>query len=128
MTRRPITSGSFIENETSSFRTIVKDNWVFVSGTAESDHPEIPAPSVAYQMEQCIKRISVALERAVSCLDDVVQVRCALPGVPEFEECWPVLRKYFGEGRSAGMMLSLGLADSSMPIAIEVSALKRATE
>ncbi len=46
--------------------------------------------------------------------------------VVEFEPCWPILRRYFGEVRPAAMMISAGLADPRMKIEIEVTALKRA--
>jgi hypothetical protein len=50
--------------------------------------------------------------------------RCVLPDGPAFEQCWPVLRKYFGEIRPAAMMISAGLADPRMKIEIEGTALK----
>ncbi len=43
----------------------------------------------------------------------------------DFPECWPVLKKYFGEVRPAAMMNSAGRADPRMRIEIEVTALKR---
>ena len=58
-------------------------------------------------------------------LQDVVRVTYVLPDGSEFEQCWPVLRKYFGESRPAAMMISAGLADPRMKIEIEVTALKR---
>ena len=64
------------------------------------------------------------------CQADVVRVTYGLPGglpgVDEFEQCWPVLRKYFGQVRPAAMMIKAGLADPRMKIEIEVTALKRA--
>ncbi len=48
-----------------------------------------------------------------------------LPDGAEFERCWPVLRKYFGEVRPAAMMISAGLADPRMKIEIEVTARRR---
>jgi len=58
-------------------------------------------------------------------LNDVVRVTYILPSAAEFEQCWPVLRKYFGETRPAATMISAGLADPRMKIEIEVTALKR---
>jgi enamine deaminase RidA (YjgF/YER057c/UK114 family) len=51
-------------------------------------------------------------------------VTYVLPNGSEFEQCWPVLRKYFGEVRPAAMMISAGLADPRIKIEIEVTALK----
>ena len=48
-----------------------------------------------------------------------------LPDGSQFEQCWPVLRKYFGDVRPAAMMISAGLADPRMKIEIEVTALKQ---
>jgi enamine deaminase RidA (YjgF/YER057c/UK114 family) len=76
------------------------------------------------QTEQCFRNIEAALRQADSSLKDVVRVRYVLPEASEFELCWPVLRKYFGEVRPAAMMISAGLADPRMKIEIEVTALK----
>jgi len=54
----------------------------------------------------------------------VVRVTYVVPDGSEFERCWPVLRKYFGEIRPAAMMISAALADARMKIEIEVTALK----
>ena len=57
---------------------------------------------------------------------DVVRVHYILPVAADFEPCWPVLRKWFGEVRPAATMLSCGLADPAMKIEIEVTARKQA--
>jgi enamine deaminase RidA (YjgF/YER057c/UK114 family) len=49
-----------------------------------------------------------------------------LPDAGEFKQCWPILRKYFGEVRPAAMMISAGLADPRMRIEIEVTARRQA--
>jgi enamine deaminase RidA (YjgF/YER057c/UK114 family) len=77
------------------------------------------------QTEQCLKNIESALREANSSLQDVVRVTYVLPNGAEFEQCWPVLRKYFGEVRPAAMMICAGLADPRMKIEIEVTALKQ---
>jgi enamine deaminase RidA (YjgF/YER057c/UK114 family) len=82
------------------------------------------ADDLVTQTEQCLKNIEVALRQAGSSLRDVVRVTYVLPDSSEFEQCWPVLRKYFGEVRPAAMMISAGLADPRMKIEIEVTAMK----
>lgn len=62
---------------------------------------------------------------ADSSLKDVVRVTYVLPDGSEFEQCWPVLHKYFGEKRPAAMMISADLLDRRIKIEIEVTALKR---
>src|SRR5690242_11942270 len=77
------------------------------------------------QTEQCLKNIEAALSEAGASLRDVVRVTYVLPDGKAFPECWPVLRKYFGEVRPAAMMISAGLSDPRMQIEIEVTALKQ---
>jgi enamine deaminase RidA (YjgF/YER057c/UK114 family) len=74
------------------------------------------------QTDQCLRNIQAALSEAGASLADVVRVTYVLPKAEEFRECWPVLRRYFGEIRPAAMMISAGLADPRMRIEIEVTA------
>ena len=123
MTRRLISSGSTFEEQIGYSRAVVDGDWVFVSGTTGFDYSkmEIPEGLIA-QTEQCLNNIEAALEQAGSSLRDVVRVTYVLPNAAEFRDCWPVLRKYFGEIRPAAMMISAGLADPRMRIEIEVTA------
>ena len=101
-------------------------SWVFVSGTTGFDYSTMTiADDVVTQAEQCFKNIEAALQQAGSRLQDVVRVNYVLPNAAEFEPCWPVLRRYFGEVRPAAMMVCAGLLDPRMKIEIEVTALKR---
>jgi enamine deaminase RidA (YjgF/YER057c/UK114 family) len=61
---------------------------------------------------------------AGSRISDVVRVRYILPRVEDFEPCWPVLRRYFGDVRPAATMIAAGLSDPRMKIEIEVTARK----
>ncbi|HYH40979.1 MAG TPA: RidA family protein [Burkholderiales bacterium] len=126
MTRRLISSGSTYEAEIGYSRAVVDGKWVFVSGTTGMDYSTMAiAPGLLDQTEQCLKNIESALRQAGSSLADVVRVTYILPNAAEFSECWPVLRKYFGEIRPAATMIAAGLADSRMRIEIEVTARKR---
>ena len=82
--------------------------------------------SITEQTEQCLKNIQAALAQAGSSLADVVRVTYMLPNGSQFEQCWPILRKHFGEVRPAATMISAGLADPRIKIEIEVTALKQA--
>jgi enamine deaminase RidA (YjgF/YER057c/UK114 family) len=125
MTRQLISSGSTFEQEIGYSRAVVAGDWVFVSGTTGFDYSTMNiAEGLLEQTEQCLKNIASALEQAGSNLADVVRVTYVLPKGGDFPECWPVLRKYFGEVRPAAMMISAGLADPRMRIEIEVTALK----
>jgi enamine deaminase RidA (YjgF/YER057c/UK114 family) len=129
MTRKHISSGSTFEAQIGYSRAMVAGDWVFVSGTTGFDYSTMTiSDSVVEQAEQCLKNIEAALREAGSSLADVVRVHYILPNGSEFEQCWPVLRKYFGEVRPAATMLSAGLADPRMKIEIEVTALKQGQE
>jgi len=123
MSRRLISSGSTFEAEIGYSRAVVDGNWVFVSGTTGFDYRTMTIPEgLSEQTEQCLRNIQAALSEAGATLADVVRVTYVLPKAEEFRECWPVLRRYFGEIRPAAMMISAGLADPRMRIEIEVTA------
>lgn len=125
MNRQLISSGSTFEAQIGYSRAVVAGPWVFVSGTTGFDYSTMTiADDVVAQAEQCLKNIEAALAQAGATLADVVRVTYVLPDASEFEACWPVLRKHFGEVRPAAMMISAGLADPRMKIEIEVTALK----
>jgi enamine deaminase RidA (YjgF/YER057c/UK114 family) len=125
--RRLIGSGSTFEAEIGYSRAVVDGDWIFVSGTTGFDYKAMTiADSVTEQTEQCLKNIQSALVEAGSSLRDVVRVTYVLPDAGEFKQCWPILRKYFGEVRPAAMMISAGLADPRMRIEIEVTARRQA--
>ena len=126
MTRKLISSGSTFEEQIGYSRAVVVDEWVFVSGTTGYDYSTMSiSEDMLEQTEQCLKNIENALQKAEASLKDIVRVTYVLPNSADFEQCWPVLRKYFGEIRPAAMMISAGLADSRMKIEIEVTARKQ---
>ena len=126
--RRLISSGSTFEADMGYSRAVVAGDWVFVSGTTGFDYATMTiAEGLVEQTEQCFKNIEAALKEAGASLADVVRVTYVLPEGNDFSQCWPVLRKYFGEVRPAAMMISAGLADPRMKIEIEVTALKQAS-
>lgn len=123
MARRLISSGSSFEQEIGYSRAVVDEDWVFVSGTTGFDYSTMTiADGLPEQTDQCLRNIQVALAEAGATLADVVRVTYVLPKGEEFRECWPVLRRYFGNVRPAAMMISAGLSDPRMRIEIEVTA------
>jgi len=123
--KRFISSGSTFEEQIGYSRAVAMGEWVFVSGTTGFDYASMTiSDDVVVQAEQCLKNIQAALREAGASLDDVVRVVYVLPDGADFEPCWPVLRKYFGQARPAAMMISAGLADPRMKIEIEVTALR----
>jgi enamine deaminase RidA (YjgF/YER057c/UK114 family) len=111
------------EKEIGYSRAVVCGPWIFVSGTTGFDYSTMTiSESLTQQTEQCLKNIESALQHAGASLKDVVRVTYVLPNGADFPQCWPILRKYFGEIRPAAMMISAGLADPRMKIEIEVTA------
>jgi enamine deaminase RidA (YjgF/YER057c/UK114 family) len=121
--RRLIPSGSPFERDIGFSRAVVDGEWVFVSGTTGFDYESMTiSDNVVEQAERCLINIEKALLDAGSRISDVVRVRYILPRVEDFEPCWPVLRRYFGDVRPAATMISAGLVDPRMKIEIEVTA------
>ena len=123
MSRKLISSGSTFEEQIGYSRAVVDGDWVFVSGTTGFNYGDMSlSDDLLEQTEQCLKNIETALREAGASLKDVVRVTYVLPNASEFQQCWPVLRRYFGEVRPAAMMISAGLADPRIKIEIEVTA------
>ncbi len=121
--RRAILSGSTFEERIGYARAVVDGDWVHVSGTTGFDYATMTiSDDVVEQAEQCLRNVEAALAEAKCTFADVVRVRYMLPDREDFEPCWPVLRRCFGEVRPAASMLVCGLADTRMKIEIEVDA------
>lgn len=126
MTRQLISSGSTFEAQIGYSRAVVVGDWVFISGTTGFDYATMCiSDSLVEQTRQCLENINEALRQAGAGMRDVVRVTYVLPVAGDFEQCWPVLRQYFGDVRPAAMMISAGLADPRMKIEIEVTAIKQ---
>lgn len=125
MTRRLISSGSTFEKSIGYSRAVVDGDWVFVSGTTGYDYSTMTIEDdVVAQCDQALKNIEAALKKADATLADVVRVHYLLPIAADFERCWPVLGKVFGDIRPACTVMVVGLVDSKMKIEIEVTALR----
>lgn len=125
MKRTLISSGSTFEEEIGYSRAVAQGDWVFVSGTTGFDYSTMTiAEGIEAQAEQCLRNIAAALEQAGASLKDAVRVVYVLPDATQFEKCWPVLRRYFGDVRPAAMMIQAPLLDPRMRIEIELTALK----
>ena len=126
MSRKLISSGSTFEAEMGYSRAVAQGDWVFVAGTTGFDYSAMTISDVlSEQTEQALRNIEAALKQAEASLADVVRVTYMLPAAADFPQCWPILRKYFGDIRPAATMVSVGLADPRMKIEIEVTALRR---
>jgi enamine deaminase RidA (YjgF/YER057c/UK114 family) len=127
MPRRLISSGSSFEREIGFSRAVVDGEWIFVSGTTGFDYGSMTiSDGLTEQTEQCLRNIQSALEQAGASLRDVVRVTYILPKGEDFPQCWPILRKYFGDVRPAATMISARLIDPRIQIEIEVTARRQA--
>ncbi|MBG1231868.1 RidA family protein [Aestuariivirga litoralis] len=123
--RKLISSGSTFEKDIGYSRAVVDGDWCFVSGTTGYDYDKMEiSDDVVAQAEQCFKNIAKALEQGGFTLADTVRVHYLLPQASDFEKCWPVTRKYFGDIRPAATMFEARLASPAMKIEIEVTAKK----
>ena len=127
MTRRLISSGSKFEQDIGYSRAVVDGEWVFVSGTTGFNYATMTIEDdLVAQCEQTLKNIGAALEQAGASFADVVRVHYLVTPGEDFERCWPVVGKVFGDVRPAIVVMVVGLTDPRMKIEIEVTALKRA--
>jgi len=116
--RTLITSGGPWEEQVAYSRAVVQGDWAFVSGTTA------PGDGIAAQADAALARIAAALEEGGFTMAEVVRVRYLVQEVAEFEACWPVLRRWFGEVRPAATMQQCGLIDPSLRIEIEATAFR----
>ncbi|WP_062519765.1 RidA family protein [Demequina silvatica] len=117
MTRQLISSGRPWEERVAYSRAVVQGDWAFVSGTTST-----ASPDVADQADAALATIAAALEEGGFSMADVVRVRYLLPDAADFEACWPVLRRWFGDVRPAATMQQCALIDPAMRIEIEATA------
>lgn len=129
MSRRLISSGSVFEEQIGYSRAVVDGEWIFVSGTTGYDYATMTiADDVAQQCDQALRNIEAALKQAGGSLRDVVRATFIVPRREDWEPCWPVLKRYFGEVRPASTLLHAGLQTDAMRIEIEVTAKLRRRE
>jgi enamine deaminase RidA (YjgF/YER057c/UK114 family) len=125
--RRLISSGSSFEELIGYSRAVVDGDWLHVSGTTGFDYASMTiSDDVVEQAEQVVANLGAALEEAGFSFADIVRVRYLLPDRADFEPCWPVLRRAFGDARPAATMMECGLIDPRVRIEIEVTARRRA--
>lgn len=125
MEKKLINSGSKFEEQIAYSRAVVQGNWVFVSGTTGYNYESMAiSDDIVEQTKQCFVNIKHALEKAGASLSDIVRITYILPNADDFEQCWPILRKYLGNVKPAATMLSAGLINKAVKIEIEVTAFK----
>jgi enamine deaminase RidA (YjgF/YER057c/UK114 family) len=125
MRRQLISSSSPFEQQIGYARGAVQSGSILMSGTTGFDCAFTRISAVVEeQVRQCLEKIRHAFAQADTSLADVVRMRHILPSGDDFEKCWSVLRKHFGEVRAAETMSSASLVDLRILMEIEVTALQ----
>ena len=114
---RRISFGGEYEARIGYCRAVVAGGMVHVSGTVGAGE------GVVAQCAAALETIGKALAEAGSDFAHVLRVTYMLPDAAEFEACWPLLRKAFGDNPPAATMIECGLIDPKYRIEIEVTAL-----
>lgn len=124
MAVKRIKSGGIFEEKVGYCRAVVAGGFVHVAGTTAqgTDIPE----GVVDQCRSILNTIGKALEEAGVGFEDAVRVTYILPDASDFEACWPLLAKTFGNNPPAATMISCDLIDPKYRIEIEVTAVARA--
>lgn len=104
-------------------RAVAHGDWCFVSGTTYGE-----ADDIAGQAEGALAIIAAALDQAGFAMDDVVRVRYLVADAAEFDQCWPVLRKWFTDVKPAATMEQVGLIAPHLRIEIEATAYRPGRE
>ena len=117
MTITRISSGGEFEAKVGYCRAVVAGGFVHVAGTVGQ------GDTVVAQCKSALAIIETALTKAGASIADVVRVTYYLPDRTEFEACFPILAKTFGENPPAATMIECGLIDPKYRIEIEVIAL-----
>lgn len=112
-----IFSGGPFEAKVGYCRAVVAGGFVHVAGTVGQ------GDSVQEQCESALGIIEKALQEAGSDFAHAVRVTYMLPNASDFEACWPILSKVFGETPPAATMIECGLIDPKYKIEIEVTAI-----
>jgi enamine deaminase RidA (YjgF/YER057c/UK114 family) len=125
MEKKLISTDSIFEREVSFSRAVVVDKMIFVSGCTGYNYATTTiSADIVEQTEQTFKNIEYALLQAGATLNDVVRVHYILKDSEEFERCWPVIKKYFGNIRPACTVFCAKLTSEKIKIEIEVTAIK----
>lgn len=121
MAIRRISSGGIFEEKVGYSRAVVAGGFVHVAGCVAPDLDV--SEDVVEQCAAALNLIGETLTKAGSSFRDVVRVTYIVPDPADFEPCWPLLAKTFGDNPPAATMISAALVDPKYKIEIEVTAL-----
>jgi enamine deaminase RidA (YjgF/YER057c/UK114 family) len=125
MTRKTIYSGTKFEDLAGYCRAIVDGRWIIVSGTSGHNAKTGAIPDdVQEQTRESLRTIEAALKEADSGLADVVRVRVYVADRDYVMPVSAVLKENFDKIRPTNTTIVSTLADASMKVELEVTALR----
>ena len=97
MKRILISSGSPYEDIVGFSRAVRVGSYITIGGTAPLDinGNTVGIGDIAVQTKQCLEIIKIALEKAGSCLEDVVRTRMLLTNIEDWKSAAIVKASYF---------------------------------
>jgi len=125
MKKQLISTGSIFEEQVAFSRAVVVDKTIYVSGCTGYNYETMEiADDIVAQTEQTFKNIASVLNQANATFQDVVRVHYILQDANEWDQCWPTIRKYFGDVKPACTVYCAPLVNDQIKIEIEVTAVK----
>lgn len=126
MEKKLISTGSIFEENVAFSRAVVVDKTVYVSGCTGYNYTTMKiSDDIVEQTEQTFVNIENVLKEAGATFKDVVRVHYILQNAKEWEQCWPTIRKYFGNVKPACTVYCAPLVNDDIKIEIEVTAVKQ---
>lgn len=97
MKRELISSGSPYEDIVGFSRAVRVGPFIAIGGTApiDTNGNTVGIGDISLQTQQCLETIKIALEKAGSCLDDVVRTRILLVDIEDWKAAAKVRASYF---------------------------------
>ena len=97
MKRKLISGGSPYEDIVGFSRAVRVGPYISVGGTAPIDKNgnTVGIGDISIQTKQCLETIKIALEKAGSCLNDVVRTRMLLTNIDDWKSAAEVRSSYF---------------------------------
>ena len=125
MARKTFFSGSKFEDMAGYSRAISDGRWVIVSGTSghNAKTGEI-SDDVQEQTRESLRTIEGALNKAQSGLQDIVRVRVFVAERAYVMPVSAVLKEHFDKIRPTNTTIVSVLADATMKVELEVTALR----
>ncbi len=125
MTRKTIFSGTKFEDLAGYSRAIVDGRWIFVSGTSgHNAQTGAISDDVAEQTRESLRTIEAALKEAGSGFEDIVRMRVFVAERDYVMPVSAVLKENFDKIRPTNTTVVSVLADESMKVELEVTALR----